>query len=600
MFSDNSCLKHSFYIVFLLVFFLCNQLIFAQEKQFVLDITTVTQSNTESETLIKKYSAFQGDSTQVLNRLTELISDFQNNGYISASIDSVLFDSTFVNVQVFTGKHYSWGKLNIAGIEPDLVHSLKINPGNFQNQPIRLNEVNQMKEKIISYYENKGFPFIKVLINSTLVNDSTFAAKLDIDKGKHYLIDTILIKGDTKFSRNYLYHSLDIKPGDEFSQKKISTIETKFKDISFISQVKPAELEFRDSGVDLYFYLKNKKANQFNGIIGFLPNSGGSTNNSSGKLLITGELNLYLINSFRKGEEFAINWEKTETSTQKLSVGFKYPYLFKLPVGIDTDFELYKKDSTFLSLNWNTGILFILSPNNYAKVYYKYKSSTLLGDKLQQVSTNMADVESNTYGVSLFYRQLDNKLNPRRGVDFTIFGGIGTKLIQNYNSMPDSVNFSIDNNLLESEAGLNVDIYFPIYKNFVFHFGNVSRYLNQYADSDKEAFVFENEMYRFGGAKTLRGFDENAFVASIYSVQNVEIRYLFEENSAFYLFWNGAYYYKKLIEKTIEDFPQGFGAGINFETKAGIFSLSYALGQQFDNPVEIKAAKIHFGYISRF
>jgi hypothetical protein len=50
----------------------------------------------------------------------------------------------------------------------------------------------------------------------------------------------------------------------------------------------------------------------------------------------------------------------------------------------------------------------------------------------------------------------------------------------------------------------------------------------------------------------------------------------------------------------LTDTPLGFGVGTSFETKAGIFALTYALGQQFDNPIELRAGKIHFGFTSLF
>ncbi|OFX19746.1 MAG: hypothetical protein A2041_04985 [Bacteroidetes bacterium GWA2_31_9b] len=593
-------MKNSFYILLLIFFFSCENFLFAQEKQFYLQLFTEDQLTTDSEKQVKLYINFSGDSTQILNHLNRLIADFQNNGFISASVDSLVFDSTFVNAYVFIGKQFGWGNFEFEGLDSEIESDLKINPTSFENKTISVKEFISVKEMIITYYENHGHPFVRILTHKDLTSDSIISLTLVIDKGEYLSVDTIFIKGEAKLSRNYIYHSLNLKPGDEFSQKKINAIDKKISNIPFLSQIKPTELEFRDSGVDVYLYLKNKKANQFNGIIGFLPDSKNKNDEESSGLLITGELNLYLINSFRRGEEFLINWEKTESSTQKLNVGFTFPYLFNLLIGIDTDFDLYKKDSTFLSINWNSGILFLLSTDNYVRVYYKYKSSSLLGDKNQQISTNLSDFESRTYGVSLFYSDLDNKLNPHRGIVFNISGGFGTKSVQNVNPALDSINFSIDKNMLEFEAGLNFDIFFPIYRNFVFHYGNSTRYLDHYAENDKQAFVFENEMYRFGGAKTLRGFDENAFNASIYSIQNIELRYSFEQNSVFYLFWNGAYYYQKLMEKTVEDFPQGFGAGINFETNVGIFSLSYALGKQFDNPIEISSAKIHFGYISRF
>ena len=44
----------------------------------------------------------------------------------------------------------------------------------------------------------------------------------------------------------------------------------------------------------------------------------------------------------------------------------------------------------------------------------------------------------------------------------------------------------------------------------------------------------------------------------------------------------------------------GIGVGTSFETKAGIFGLTYALGRQFDAPFELRSGKVHFGFTSLF
>ena len=54
---------------------------------------------------------------------------------------------------------------------------------------------------------------------------------------------------------------------------------------------------------------------------------------------------------------------------------------------------------------------------------------------------------------------------------------------------------------------------------------------------------------------------------------------------------SGSYHY---------DYPFGFGLGATFHTKAGNFYISYALGQQKNNPVSFKTGKIHFGMDVRF
>lgn len=50
----------------------------------------------------------------------------------------------------------------------------------------------------------------------------------------------------------------------------------------------------------------------------------------------------------------------------------------------------------------------------------------------------------------------------------------------------------------------------------------------------------------------------------------------------------------------MSDQPFGFGAGFSFGTNLGIFSISYALGKQFNNPIELKNGKVHFGYVTYF
>jgi len=544
--------------------------------------------------ILKSYKNLSGDSLFIKTQLELLLSDLYSNGYLAASIDSTRYNSGNVYVDLYVGSKYHWGKLDFSNLEFELKEELNLKKKNFE--VVNLNEFQKLKNEILSFYENSGYPFVSVSFDTFEIDDSIFNAKVSVTRGDFYVIDSLIIKGDAKISSNYLKRALQIEHGMSFNQKRINGIDKKINDLKFLSEIKPAEIEFREENVDLYLYLQNKKANIFNGLIGFLPD-----NEETGKLLITGELNLGLVNPFGRGEEIFLNWEKMESSTQKLDVGFMYPYLFRTNLGLDSDFSLYKKDSTYLSLNAGVGLRLFLSYDDYIKGYYRYKSSSRIGDD-ENISSSMnyADIKSNLFGASYNLSELDYRYNPRKGIELNLFAGAGFKNIIDVKNVDDSLNLNVDNNTLEVEAGLDLNLYFPIYKSFVFHFGNKTRYLDQFADNNKDVVFFENELYRFGGAMSLRGFDESIFFASIYSLQNVEIKYLFEQNSAFYIFWNGAYYYKNVLQDVTEDFPWGFGIGIDFETKAGIFSLSYALGKQFDNPFELQTAKIHFGYVSLF
>ena len=113
--------------------------------------------------------------------------------------------------------------------------------------------------------------------------------------------------------------------------------------------------------------------------------------------------------------------------------------------------------------------------------------------------------------------------------------------------------------------------------------------------------ILDNEQYRIGGVTSLRGFDDRSIYTPYYAMADLEYRYLISKNSYFYAFFNAAMVKEQghFIKKPF-DFPYGFGAGTTFETKVGLFGITYALGSQESNPISFKTGKIHFGYVNYF
>ena len=109
-----------------------------------------------------------------------------------------------------------------------------------------------------------------------------------------------------------------------------------------------------------------------------------------------------------------------------------------------------------------------------------------------------------------------------------------------------------------------------------------------------------NTMYRLGGFKTLKGFDELSLIASSFALGYLEFRFFAAANSFFSLFANGGWTEQKTGDNYYQDYPVGFGTGLNLQTQAGIFSINLALGALKENPALLRNAKIHVGYISNF
>src|SRR5690606_158732 len=111
---------------------------------------------------------------------------------------------------------------------------------------------------------------------------------------------------------------------------------------------------------------KQKKSSQINVIVGFLPNN---DQLSSKKLLLTGEANILLRNALGAGETIGLNWQQLQVKSPRLNLLYIHPYLFRSPVGLDFSFDMFRKDSSFLNVNFQLGAQYALNNNQAGKLF---------------------------------------------------------------------------------------------------------------------------------------------------------------------------------------------------------------------------------------
>jgi outer membrane protein assembly factor BamA len=209
------------------------------------------------------------------------------------------------------------------------------------------------------------------------------------------------------------------------------------------------------------------------------------------------------------------------------------------------------------------------------------------------VLPSFADISTTQYGLSLHAEHLDYRLNPRQGFSVDAEARIGDKVIHKNADLNPVVYDDLELRSTQYHTALHADYFIPLAKQSVIATGIKSAY--QYSP-----VIFRNELFRIGGLKTLRGFDEESINASLYVIGNIEYRFLLEQNSYLLAFVNQAYFRDQSRNAAIYDgSPLGFGGGITFETRLGIFSFIYALGRE-NNEVLLRNGKIHFGLISTF
>lgn len=523
--------------------------------------------------------------------LSELRLRLQEKGHLTVSIDSLKEDSLSLTAFLHLGPIYEWLFLKNKNVDEEVLSASGFREKIFYNKIFSRKEIGSLFEKIVSIYENRGYPFVSVRLDSININKNKISALLFVDKNQEYLIDSISVRGNAKITPAYLFSYMNLKPGGLYKEQLVRRIDTRLRELPFVTINKASEVTFTKDKVNINLFLSERKANQFDGVVGFLPD-----NNNAFKTVITGEAKLKLINSFAHGEQIDLNWRKLNVNTQDLKIRVNYPFLFSSPFGLDLNFTLYKKDTQFVDVVKNIGLQYLLPGGNYLKVFYTNKETNLVSTYGLDQLTSLppyADVSSNIYGLSFRKEDLDYRLNPRKGYSVETSAAAGSKKITKNDKVPEQLYSSISLQSNQYNLDFTSDFYFPLSQRNVFNTGIKAAFL-------KSNSIFRNELYRFGGLRTLRGFNEESLYASSFGILKLEYRYLLETNSYLFAFWNGAWYENKSIEKYIRDTPYGFGAGMTFETKLGIFGVSYALGKEFNNPIFFRNGKIHFGIVNNF
>ena len=545
------------------------------------------------------------DSAQCIQKVNQTINFLALQSYLTATVNSIIFKDSVCNVWVNTGSSYKWIKLSGGNVDEDVLTASGWRQNLFYNKVFDYQNYAQKVNQMLAHLEQNGYPFAQIKLDSIVVQNDGISAQLNLDKGDLVKFDTIEIIGDANIKSWYVAKYLGIKKDGLYNEQLLKRMDARLSQLPYIQLTRSSLVYFVGATAKPVVYLTNKRSSSVDGVIGFAP----SSDNNQNKLLITGEANLKLQNLFGTGKGFDLAFRSFLNGSQELKTRIVWPYIARSNIGVDYELNLLKFDSTFLDVKHDIGLQYRFVGSDYLKIFFSTQNTSLLSVDTNLVKVTRAlpvsnDLKVNLYGLSAKVVRYDYFLNPRKGYGFDASAAIGTKqIIRNPTvnalkfSQPDGSNISLYDTISLSSTQYKLtfkgDVFLPLFDRATIRFEGNFGHL-------QSPVLFFSELFRLGGIRTLKGFDEQAIFASSYGIVNTELRYLLQQNSHVMLFWNGAWYQNKIRQPLVEDMPYGFGAGLNFETGAGIFSLYYAVGKQFNNSIEFNKAKIHFGFVSYF
>ena len=582
------------------------------QSQFLLQLKALDKE----EDFLKKKLKFEetfSDSVSLTQELQKIIRQLQGNAYLEASVDQLQKQDSVYIAHLSVGNLYEWASLKNGNVEKAFLSKVGFRERLYQDKPFYYKDLVKLQESLLEYAENNGYPFASVWLDSLHIEGSNVSAILMMDKNQLTFFGEVNVIGDAKISQTYLQNYLGINAGEPYSKAKVLKIRNRIKELPFLNEKQNATITFAGEKATPNVFLAPKKASRFDFIFGFLPNSNATTgpNPEIRRFQITATFEADMHNQFGLGERIFVEFEQLRPETQDLELQFAYPYILNLPFGIDTKFNLYKRDTSYIDVISDLGIQYLFEGGNYLKAFWNRTSTNILNVNQQFILQSRRlpsslDVSNSSFGLEYNLQKLDYRYNPRKGWALLVRGGAGLKQIKKNNTIlgledPEDLEFRFESlydtlnlNTFQYKFSSRVEGYLPMFSNGVLK-GSVrgGAILSEHA-------VYQNEQFRLGGNRIMRGYDEESIFATRYAIFTLEYRLLLGQNSYLYAFGDYGYVENKTASLDRIERPLGIGAGITFETGVGIFGFSLALGRLSDKSFDFRNTKTHFGYVSYF
>ena len=304
---------------------------------------------------------------------------------------------------------------------------------------------------------------------------------------------------------------------------------------------------------------------------------GFATDEETQKVVLNGYLNLELNNNLNYGEQLLINYKADGQEQVNFRTKLTLPYLFKTPFGISGELEIFKRDSTFITTEQQLRTTYQINPKSTTYIGYKgYDSSNLLDEAI--AGTPIEDFKSKYFIFGGTYIKTQNSVLFPTKTAIILDAGIGSR---------EKKNAAEDQFRIETTISNNFNLNF---KNSIF-VQNITSVL--FSDS-----YLVNELFRFGGINSIRGFNENSIDASLLSIINTEYRYQFNEGVYMHSIIDLGYFENETL--SLKQNLYSFGLGLGLSTKAGLFKFNIANGIAENQDFNFSNTKIHISVSSRF
>jgi len=530
------------------------------------------------------------DRLQTVGR--RVLRHLRRKGYYYATLDSASVDTSAtpasVRLHVRRGPQVRIGTLRIEGDSAVSTEELRALMETEEGDPLRPAQLEADIQALLDRYEEAGRPLAQIRVAETRLSTEgspTLRVTLRIKEGPALWLKRIEVPEGARTTPELLAHLAGLEEGDPLHDYDPEAIRRRLEEHEIFQSVKSPQLRVAaDGGAVLRIPVEEAAPGAFDFVLGYLPPS---QTRDSGQLVGSGHLLLKHLFGGGRTAEFTLDRRPGQTSI--FDVSLSDPYLLGRPLRIGGHFRGEQRDSTYgeriyeLEGGYRLGNGLELTATLSREAVRPGLAGTELIDTRQQIPRSTTFF----YGLGVRYRQVDRPRNPRRGlsVDIQFAQGRKDRRFQRITADGDTTRDS-DSFRQERLQG-RVRAYIPLLDRQVLAVGGDGSVLLS-RDFDR------SDLFRLGGAESLRGYDEDRFLGNVVARGLLEYRLQLDRASYAHAFFDLGYVSRPALEATAatQGWHPGYGLGVRLQTDIGRISATYALNPEVQSPAN---GRVHLG-----
>jgi len=546
------------YILFLSCF---SHLTFGQKNELILVAKDTIQNRIVSEIYHTKKHLQKKDALDEIDRILQQV---KKRGFFTARIDSISKTNKELIAYLDLGKKINeiiivTKKDNTNGIIDSGIDSIKI----------KTREFSDLTNQLLKQIDRKGNSFSEITYVNPLLKNDTLFLEMKISNSSSRKIDKVITRGYEDFPKKFITKYFLIDKNTVFSKQKLNQVSALSNKLDFIKEKKAPEVLFKKDSTHLYLFLDKIGTSSFDGLVNF-----SSKENGKG-LLLNGNLDLKLNNTFNTGEKFEIIWNKVSDEKTDFKINSYVPYILNSKFSTTLEFYLYRQDSTFINTNFELKTDYSINQKSHASILYSSEKSNYL----LNISNNDLASYSNYFiglGYELKKSSTSNLYKYKNGLN---------------------LNLTIGKRKTDTESINQLKFHFSAFANVQINNRGYLNIKNESGLLTSKNYLL-NELFRIGGANSIRGYNEQSIFTNGYSYSNIEFRYSLDTSSYLYSITDLGVYKENTTNKIKK--LLGIGAGYQFRINNNLVNLGYVISTNSSTNAKLNSSRLVVRWTSFF